>query len=89
MKLSHHSKIRMGERANIPKNAQKQLFFNALRKGKVANNIKDKKLKKYVYQLESTGCQVKVYNGYIFIHSKNKKQLITMYKIPDDKLEGK
>lgn len=87
MRLSRHSKLRMSERANINKRNQKEFYIGALRKGKSPNNIKNEKLKEFLYQLESTGCKTKVHKGYIFIHSKNGKTLYTMYEIPKKLLE--
>lgn len=83
MKLSQHSKERMRERSNIDKGNQKQFFRAALDKGKSPSVLKDGKLKEYLLARENQ-CKIKVYKGYIFIHSKNSKRLYTMYKIPDE-----
>lgn len=82
MKLSNHSKIRMKERTNYNHQERKTLFQKALQYGKSANDIKDKKLKTYL--MSKPSCKVKLYNGYIFIYSKNSKRLYTMYKLPDE-----
>ena len=86
MKLSNHIKKRMKERTNYNHQERKTLFQKALQYGKSANDIKDKKLKQYL--LSKPNCKVKLYDGYIFIHSKNSKQLYTMYELPDEFKEG-
>ncbi len=88
MKLSHHARLRMTERANIPKQNQKQFYISAIRKGKSAGVLKEGKLKEYLLQLEKSNCKVKYYKGYVFIHSKNSKKLYTMYKLPKELLES-
>lgn len=87
MKLTHHSKLRMFERANIDKRNQKQFFINALRKGKSWEHLKDSKLKEYMKNKENYKCKVKVYLGYLFFYSRNNKTLYTIYKIPDELLK--
>lgn len=82
MKLSHHSRLRLSERANIDKRNQKQFYINALRKGKSPERLKDGKLKQYLLERESSNCKIKVYQNYVFIHSKNGKTLYTVYEIP-------
>ena len=88
MKLSQHSKERISERTNLDKGNQKAFFRAALDKGIPPNNLKEGKLKEYLLARENQ-CKIKVYKGYIFIHSKNSKRLYTMYKIPDELKEMK
>ena len=88
MKLSLHSKQRINERTNIDKGNQKQFFRAALDKGKSPSRLKNGKLKEYLIARENN-CKIKVYKGYIFIHSKNSKRLYTIYKIPDELKEKK
>ena len=86
MKLSNHSKIRMRERSSVTSN-QIAFFRNALRLGKSAGEMKDGKIKDFLLKKEQCNCKVKLYRGYIFIYSKNGKQLYTMYKLPEELLE--
>lgn len=83
MKVSHHATQRMLERANINRKNQKQFFRGALNRGLSYGQVNDEILKNYLKSIESSGCKAKLYKGYIFIHSKNSKQLYTMYKVPD------
>lgn len=87
MKITKHASQRFEERTDIDKSNQKQFFRGALTHGKSASQISNEVLRKYLLQLESTGSKVKLYKGYIFIHSKNKKTLYTMYKVPEEILE--
>lgn len=81
MKLSHHSKLRMSQRANIPKHEQKAFFRSALTYGKSSSEINDKPLKQFLISQEYRA-KVKLYKGYIFIYSKNSKKLYTVYELP-------
>lgn len=81
MKLSKHSKRRIAERANVI-GGQKEFFKNALLKGKAPGNLKDGAVKDYLLSKENRKCRVKLYRDYVFIYSKNNKQLYTMYKLP-------
>lgn len=87
MRLSHHSKLRLTERANIKKQNQKQFFREALNKGKSYGELPEGKLKNYIMERENWNSKIKVYKGYIFIHSKGGKTLYTIYKIPSELLE--
>ena len=80
MKLSQHSKQRMRERTNLNHQERRMLFRHALDNGKSPQEIKDENLKSYLK--EKGNCKIKIYKGYIFIYSKNGKQLYTMYEIP-------
>jgi len=84
MKLSHHAKLRMTERTGIPRKNQKQFYMSALKNGKSIGNMKECKLRNYMIQLESTGCKVKYYKGYMFIYSRNSHRLYTMYKVSEN-----
>lgn len=81
MKMSEHSKKRMRERTDYNHKERKLLFREALDKGKSPNDIKDEEIKKYL--LSKPKCKTKLYKGYVFIYSKNSKQLYTMYKLPE------
>ena len=87
MKLSKHSKIRMRERTEFNHNERKMLFRNALSNGKSAGQIKDINIRNFLYSKEKR-CKAKLYKNYVFIYSKNGKQLYTMYKLPDKYLKG-
>lgn len=89
MKLSKHSKMRMFERANIDIRNQKLFFRNALSKGLSAGHLKEGALKQYLLNKEKYNCKAKFYKGYIFIYSKNNKQLYTMYPVPEELLQKK
>lgn len=84
VKISHHGKLRMRERANVHGKNQDDFFRNALRKGVCADNMKDSSAKYFLRSKEKCNCKVKLYKGYVFIYSKNNKQLYTMYKLPDN-----
>ena len=79
MKLSNHSKIRMRERTAFNSRERYSLFREALQYGKSPANVDDKNFQNYL--LSKPNCKVKVYKGYVFIYSKNSKQLYTMYEI--------
>lgn len=80
-KISNHAKLRMRERTELNHKERVKLFNNALSNGKSINDISDKKLKEFL--LSKPNCKIKLYNGYIFIYSKNSKRLYTMYKLPE------
>lgn len=82
MKLSKHSKERMKQRTPFNHKERMKLFKDALHKGKSYGEVSNEKLKKYLMNKESWKSQVKLYKGYIFIHSKHSKQLYTMYELP-------
>lgn len=86
MKLSKHGKQRMAERTSVKKN-QMPFFRNALLYGKAAGCIKPGKVRDFIAS-KSRRAKAKLYKGYVFIYSKNGKQLYTMYKLPDYLLEG-
>lgn len=84
MKLSKHSKIRMRQRTNLNHNERKGLFRKALDYGKSPNDINDIELKKYLEKTaDKNDKKIKLYNNYVFIYSKNAKQLYTMYELPE------
>ena len=87
MKLSQHSKIRMRERTNLNHQERRFLFRNALYKGKNVQDIKDEEVRRFVRSKQNK-CRIKLYKDYLYIYSKNSKQLYTMYKLPD-KLVGR
>ena len=83
MKLSNHSKRRMRERTNL-NHKQRRLFYrNALLHGKSPQEIKDEKIKKYLLKKQTYKSKVKLYQGYVFVYSKNSHQLYTMYELPN------
>lgn len=88
MKLSKHSKIRMKERTNFNHQERVVLFKNALKHGGNWKTSKNEKLVKYLTSKETWKSQVKLYKGYVFIHSRNSKLLYTMYPLPDQYKEN-
>ena len=81
MKVSNHAKLRIRERTDLNHHERKNLFRNALKKGKNPQNIKDGKIRKYL-ESKQNNAKVKLYLNYVFIYSKNNKRLYTMYEIP-------
>lgn len=84
MKLTHHSRLRLSERANICKQNHRQFFRLALDKGKSAAELKDGLLKDYLLKLENNKCKAKIYNGFVFIYGRNNKKLFTIYNVPEE-----
>lgn len=82
MKLSKHGKQRIIERAGVNSN-QLSFYRNALRKGKSPGDINDERLKNYLSSKQTSKSKVKLYKGYVFVHSKRSKQLYTMYELPE------
>lgn len=82
MKLSRHSKERMKERANVMAN-QTAFFRNALDNGLSPEQVEDKVLKQRLKSREKYNSRVKFYKGWVFVYSKNSKQLYTMYKLEE------
>ena len=88
MKLSKHSKQRMKERTNLNHDARKNLFQKALQYGKSPTQLKEGPIRKYL-ESKQWRCKVKLYNGYVFVYSKNTKILYTMYELPEKFREEK
>ena len=82
MILTEHSKQRMRERTNLNHKERMKLFREALTKGKSPKEIKNKEIKQYLAGKQYK-CQVKLYKGYVFVHSKTSKKIYTMYKLPE------
>lgn len=83
MKLSNHSKQRMKQRANVSRN-QERFFRNALTNGLSINQIENVELKKWLKSRIKYNSNIKVYHNWVFIHSRNSKQLYTMYELPEE-----
>lgn len=79
--------MRMRERTKLNRKERKKLFREALDKGKDIYKIKDNSIKEFLISKENN-CKIKLYKDYVFIYSKNNKQLYTMYKLPDELLKG-
>ena len=62
---------------------RRKLFKDALTYGKSYGSISDERIKNYLLSKETNHSRAKLYKGYIFIHSKNSKQLYTMYELPE------
>ena len=82
MKISNHAKMRIRQRTNLNHQERRRLFRHALDKGKSLNEIKNEDVRTFVENIQRSNCKVKLYLNYVFIYSKNKKQLYTMYKLP-------
>lgn len=80
--ISNHGRMRMKERTGLNHKERKKFFDEAVLKGKSPNDITDEEIKKFLLS-KQINCKVKLYKGYVFIHSKNSKRLYTMYKLPD------
>lgn len=87
MKISRHAKKRMRERTELNHKERIGLFRKALDNGKSVQEIKDLRVKKYLSGKQTKCSKVKLYRGYVFVYSKNKHQLYTMYKLPSEYLE--
>jgi hypothetical protein len=89
IKLSNHSKKRIRERTNLNHKERRQLFRLAMLHGKCVQQIKDEKIHNYLASKQKFNSRVRLYQGYVFIYSKNSHQLYTMYKLPSELLESK
>lgn len=87
MKISEHGRLRMIERTGLNHKERRNMFREALDKGKNIQDIKDEEIREYV-KARQHKCMIKLWKDYLFIYSKNGKQLYTMYKLPED-LSGK
>lgn len=87
MKLSRHSRIRMQQRTNLNHKQRRFFYRNALIHGKSPQEIKDIKIKNYLLRKQTYKSKVKLYQGYVFVYSKNSHQLYTMYKLPNELLD--
>ena len=83
MKLSKHSKMRITERAGIRKGKQLAFFRAALTHGKSIGNMEEGEIKDFLISKKNHNCNIKLYQNYVFIYSKNNKQLYTMYELPE------
>lgn len=85
MKLSKHSKQRLRQRANIKsQRIQYNFFKNALLYGKTVKQIEDIDLLNWVKARIKYNCNIKIYKNWVFIYSRNAKQLYTMYELPQE-----
>lgn len=84
MKISKHAKVRMKERLSLKQTEMRQIFRLALRHGKYISDIKNERIKRYLMSKKRFNSQVRLYRGYVFIYSKNSRQLYTMYKLPNE-----
>ena len=87
MKVTQHAKMRIRERTELNTKERKRLFRRALDSGKSKQDIKDDSIRKFVEEVEERKAKVKIYQGYVFIYSKNKKTLYTMYQLPEELLK--
>lgn len=84
MKLSNHSKERMKQRANIKSaKIQENFFRNALKNGITPEQVDDELLKQRLKSRVKYNSKVKYYKGWVFVYSRNSKQLYTMYKLEE------
>ena len=75
--------MRMRERTGLNHKNRIGMFRRALDKGKKIQNIKDEKVRNFVKSKQKR-CMIKLYKDYLYIYSKNNKQLYTMYKLPEE-----
>lgn len=80
MKLSKHSIERMEERTKLDKGNFKEFYRSALKHGKHYKDLPYGELKRFLQSKTKWNCRAKYYKGYIFLYSKNNKQLYTMYE---------
>ena len=83
-KVTMHARRRIHERfleKNRCHNSVK-LFKNALNYGYGIGDFKESKIKQYMCSHRRKN-NIKIYNGYVFIYSKNNKTLYTVWKVPD------
>ena len=83
MKLSKHAKIRIRQRTDLNHVERRNLFKMALTNGLSIRQIKNAKIRTYLMKKIQYNCRIKLYKGYVFIYSRNSKQLYTMYKLPE------
>lgn len=83
MKISKHAKMRMKERTELRHKERMGLFRKALDNGESVKEIKDERIKNFLASKQKTNSRVKLYQGYVFVYSKNKHQLYTMYELPE------
>ena len=77
----------MEERTELDKGNFKEFYKNALKKGKSPHQLKEGILKNYLLSKIQWNCNVKYYKGYIFVYSRNSKQLYTMYEYKGEQNE--
>ena len=83
MKISHHASNRMRERLSLNHNERRRLFKLAMKRGKIVQKIKNQRIHDYLANKQKFNSRVRLYQGYVFVYSKNSHQLYTMYKLPD------
>ena len=84
IKVSKHAKIRMRERTDLNHRERLSLFRKALDNGKSVQEIKDEDVKRFLSGKQRVCSKVKLYQNYVFVYSKNKHRLYTMYKLPEE-----
>lgn len=72
----------MKERTGVRYQQRYKMFKQALLNGKSPGELPDSKLKRFLASKQHN-CKVKLYKDYVFIYSKNKKRLYTMYELPE------
>ena len=87
MKLSKHSKQRMREKAGLKSNEMMKMYKMAMKHGKRVAQIKDQTIKSYLAPKQKFNSRIVLYNDYVFVHSKNSKQLYTIYKLPKEMIK--
>lgn len=83
MKISKHAKERIKQRTSLDTQERRQIFRLALKHGKYISDIKNERIKRYLRSKKHFNCQIRLYRDYVFIYSKNSRQLYTMYKLPE------
>lgn len=80
-KLTYHGKKRVNERTMIYE-SKAALVRRVSMLGKTRNMYRGK-FYQYLLSKSNRGAQVKVYNDYVYIMSKNSRRLITLYPVPE------
>ncbi len=81
-KITKHGLMRIKERVGESYN-ERSLLKEVLLKGDTKENY-SKEFYEYLCQKSVKGAKIKIYKDFIYILSKNKKNLITVYHVPDN-----
>lgn len=83
-KVSKHAKRRMLERTDYNHKERRQLFREALEKGKSIADISNEEIRRYLKGKERYNSKVKLHKGYVYVYSRNAHRLYTMYRLPEE-----
>lgn len=90
LKLTKHSSLRYEERTNVEKRDYEKNGKTARSKGLRFEEVdfKEKKIFNYL-KPTSWNAVKKYYNGFIYVFSKNKRKLITVYKVENEEMKNR